>query len=68
MTEEQGGRAGVGQWVRAIRSWLSGDTAAVGKKDDRPGRSAEKLAGAGRSQVAEIESEIQAELRRHLGG
>jgi len=43
MTEEQGGRAGVGRWVRGILSSLSGDTAGAGKKGDRAGRSAEQL-------------------------
>lgn len=43
MTEEQGGQAGVGRRVRAILSWLSGETAGVGKTGEHPGRSAEQL-------------------------
>jgi hypothetical protein len=43
MTEEQGRRAGAGQWLSAIVSSLSGDTAGVGKKGGRPGWSAEQL-------------------------
>lgn len=43
MTEEQGGRAGLRRWIRAITSSLSGETGGVGKTSDHRGRSAEEL-------------------------